>query len=1078
MKRRYPGPRPFSYDDHSLFYGREQEIEYISTLILNQRTTVLHGKSGYGKTSLLNAGIIPNLMENFNCQIIRVRLYNFDKDKILNPTNTFRNTIKIQQTSARLYLQELVPTSPESAWRYFKKLQAESIEKINIEKQEALVSGSNYILIFDQFEELFTYPKPYVTEFAKEICDLLQNRIPIEYQAALKELFSKNSYPTNLPTKELSILKNDVPVKLIFAIRSDRFNHLTYLTDFIPGLLTNTYKLKRMTEHQVKLAIVMPALSTTDFDSPNFEFDPPLLTHIIEFLSSNNEEEKKIEVFEMQIICSSLENILINHAVKEYGVPPILLTEALIIESQQIKDSKQLFREIIKNYYIQSITSIGDKLEQLSARYLIEQKLIDSYTTGRVSLDHAFIQRLGIGTETITYLIDKRLIRIELNSFSGRSYELSHGSLVKPILLAANEFGNLNTQLDNFFQDTLRSYGKKEREEMLDALFSLLPVERESELFFVDLIETKNLEILKKSPLVTKIKLLVTDDKKVNKLLIKETFARPLQDLKTRSQQHNIKNLLKKYSWVITGSVLLIIALMVAVVHINKIANRNFGLVYVAYQIDSIKSKVAALQLVKYIYDKPFNTEKEKIKIRSKSLELMKTPEVHSAMSIFTDTVQTANLKNEDLDIAEAGDYLLVQEYNDSDSSYKKGKFRITEINTRSSKKFDSIGYAYFINQAHTVALAKTSTSFNWFDQAITRTEDTLTLLNAKTGDTISSSRLGKGRYLYPIGYGVNNQNADFDSYRARLTSAGNLIIPFFEKDSSNNISKKVGLWLHKADSIISMSNMSISTSKDDKRFMSGLSTIGQIPFMTIYNENGQLLDTIQNTLLADFTPRGSVVFTRKDNSLAIRSYDNSGARSGDQKIIKTNRLIDYVFVNREETAVLLQNANLLQAISTKNLTRIWESPDQLVSINFNNDVVITFTKQYDSSSKVHADRLYRRSLTNNKPSSYPCPGGIKSVKYNSNKDQVLLLTNENKLLLIDRNMKNIASFQLTPNDLFGFSKDGNRIYYVRDKLISIFENDKQLIDVFDFDKGYQWLHHNKKIEPLSWERIKEYEKH
>jgi hypothetical protein len=47
MKRRYPGPLPFSYDDRSLSFGRDADIDYLTTLIINNQITILHGKSGY-----------------------------------------------------------------------------------------------------------------------------------------------------------------------------------------------------------------------------------------------------------------------------------------------------------------------------------------------------------------------------------------------------------------------------------------------------------------------------------------------------------------------------------------------------------------------------------------------------------------------------------------------------------------------------------------------------------------------------------------------------------------------------------------------------------------------------------------------------------------------------------------------------------------------------------------------------------------------------------------------------------------------------------------------------------------------
>lgn len=59
------GARPFTMRERALFFGRMGETAKVSDLWRNSRLTVLYGSAGVGKTSLLCAGVIPQLEAEF-----------------------------------------------------------------------------------------------------------------------------------------------------------------------------------------------------------------------------------------------------------------------------------------------------------------------------------------------------------------------------------------------------------------------------------------------------------------------------------------------------------------------------------------------------------------------------------------------------------------------------------------------------------------------------------------------------------------------------------------------------------------------------------------------------------------------------------------------------------------------------------------------------------------------------------------------------------------------------------------------------------------------------------------------------
>ena len=60
----YVGPRPFEKGEH--LFGREHEINELYYLLSAERIVLLHSPSGAGKTSLINAGLLPRLRERFD----------------------------------------------------------------------------------------------------------------------------------------------------------------------------------------------------------------------------------------------------------------------------------------------------------------------------------------------------------------------------------------------------------------------------------------------------------------------------------------------------------------------------------------------------------------------------------------------------------------------------------------------------------------------------------------------------------------------------------------------------------------------------------------------------------------------------------------------------------------------------------------------------------------------------------------------------------------------------------------------------------------------------------------------------
>jgi hypothetical protein len=67
----FPGPRAFKVEESNLFFGREREGEQLTDLLLTYQDVLLYAQSGAGKTSLINARLVPQLGIE-NCHVARV----------------------------------------------------------------------------------------------------------------------------------------------------------------------------------------------------------------------------------------------------------------------------------------------------------------------------------------------------------------------------------------------------------------------------------------------------------------------------------------------------------------------------------------------------------------------------------------------------------------------------------------------------------------------------------------------------------------------------------------------------------------------------------------------------------------------------------------------------------------------------------------------------------------------------------------------------------------------------------------------------------------------------------------------
>jgi hypothetical protein len=397
---RYPGLQPFKLEQANIFYGREKEIEEFYRFVLSERLIVLYAKSGMGKSSLLNAGVIPKIKKEGHYKPVSIRFKSHASQSNENPIKITQRAIS-GGDSPVTFLDELMPNN-NSLWH-------------EVKEQQIIKEDGNFgiILVFDQFEELFTYPDDIIKAFKEQLAELLFTQIPQNYRDVLRE---KGAQLTETQREKLH---EQVDVRVVLAIRSDRLEQLKQISDSLPiHLHKNCYELVSLTRMQAEDAILNPAYKRDDnFASPVFDYEDEAIEAILNFLTDDNKDH--IESFQLQILCQSVERKVIETGIKRIS-----------------RDDLGNIETVYENYYEDELESIKDPTTYEAAKIFIEDGLLfdDEKEPRRLSLYEGQIERdFGISKGVLDQLVNCRLLRAELSPLGGLTYELSHDTLLTPV---------------------------------------------------------------------------------------------------------------------------------------------------------------------------------------------------------------------------------------------------------------------------------------------------------------------------------------------------------------------------------------------------------------------------------------------------------------------------------------------------------------------------------------------------------------------------------------------------------------------------------------------------------------------
>lgn len=395
----YVGPLPFQRKDRGIFFGRVREVNDLVSLIFAHRTVLLYAESGAGKSSLLNAGLVPRLEEE-GLEVLPLARVKGKGPECLESDNVYVfNTLRSWQAVLSQEVGgEEEAAQPEAGNAEDPIPAAGQQRSLSDFLQSRLPRPQDddlaplRVAIFDQFEELFTFHSERWEDRAGFFDQLNQ------------------------------ALQKDSLLRVVLVMREDYIARLDPFVDFLPERLRTRYRLERLRRAAALKAVEGP------LDGLPQSFGEGVAEALVEDLirirveaSSRGTVEVPGEVVEpvqLQVVCQTLWEGLPSHAaeitkqhLKAYGDP----VEALSAFYERS------IRETVKR------TSIGEG----ELRRWFENVLITPAGT-RGTVHRGKSQTGGISNQAVDALENAHLIRAEWRS-GGRWYELNHDRFIEPV---------------------------------------------------------------------------------------------------------------------------------------------------------------------------------------------------------------------------------------------------------------------------------------------------------------------------------------------------------------------------------------------------------------------------------------------------------------------------------------------------------------------------------------------------------------------------------------------------------------------------------------------------------------------
>lgn len=437
----YPGLESFRDDDVSrkLYAGRDAEKNALLDLVVGEPLVVLFSRSGLGKSSLINAGLMQPLRDRgFFAVVARLTL-------LSDPIASVILAIKIAAPRQNVTVRD---ADESSLWQY-----------LNTARFSRDGQPVKLVLVLDQFEELFTRVREAKPEaelpFIHDLADVVRRRLPdavlrekSEELERVEEAIDEGDASPETRARRDALVQllyetKCADVKVLLAIREDYLPDLERLREAIPAVFHSMMRLDPLTPDRARDAIVHPAERDDIPGKQPFRWEDAAIAEILAFLKKRTvgrpSGDASIDPAQMQLICHSIDArrkgdvVTAKELGGEKGMTRIL--------KRFYRDTLALFPRIRLGPDARGIRPARTNhllfhRVRAAIRLFCERGLITRAGHRDSMMRDTISNRFGIRDEDLKRLEAKKLVR-STTRLEREFFELSHDTLVPPLLAAS-----------------------------------------------------------------------------------------------------------------------------------------------------------------------------------------------------------------------------------------------------------------------------------------------------------------------------------------------------------------------------------------------------------------------------------------------------------------------------------------------------------------------------------------------------------------------------------------------------------------------------------------------------------------